>query len=210
MEQVLDIYKRPYNERNPVICSDESPKQLIGEIRTPIPMKPGKGKERKVDSEYVRNGVCNIFMMVEPLAGKRQVKVTDRRTKKDWAEWIKEIVDVHYPNAELITLIQDNLNTHNPAVLYEYFSPVEAKRLVDKIDFKFTPKHGSWLDMAEIELNVLQGQGLKDRMESKEKVEKAVNAWQTDRNNKLNGVNWQFTTSNARIKLKHLYPTIMT
>jgi hypothetical protein len=210
MEQVLDIYKRPYNERNPVICSDESPKQLIAEIRTPIPMKPGKGKERKVDSEYIRNGVCNIFMMVEPLVGKRQVKVTDRRTKKDWAEWIKEIVDAHYPNAELITLIQDNLNTHKPAVLYEYYSPVEAKRLIDKIDFKFTPKHGSWLDMAEIELNVLHGQCLKERMEGKEQVEKAVNAWQSDRNNKSKGVKWQFSTEDARIKLRHLYPTILT
>lgn len=207
MEQVLDIYKRPYNARNPVICSDESPKQLIGEIRTPIPMKPGK--ERKVDSEYVRNGVCNIFMMVEPLAGKRIVKITDRRTKKDWAEWIKEVVDEYYPNVELITLIQDNLNTHNPAVLYEYFTPAEAKRLIDKIDFKYTPKHGSWLDMAEIELNVLQGQCLKKRMESKEQVEKAANAWQIDRNNKSKGVNWQFTTGDARIKLKRLYPTIL-
>jgi len=208
MEQVLDIYKRPYNANNPVICCDESPKQLIGEIRTPIPMEPGK--ERKVDSEYVRNGVCNIFMMVEPLAGKRIVKVTDRRTKKDWAEWIKEIIDENYPNAELITLIQDNLNTHKPAILYEYFTPVEAKRLIDKIDFIYTPIHGSWLDIAEIELNVLHGQCLKKRMESKEQVERAVNAWQIDRNNKSKGVNWQFTTVDARIKLKRLYPTIMT
>jgi len=208
MEQVLDIYKRPYNASNPVICSDESPKQLIGEIRTPIPMEPGK--ERKLDSEYVRNGVCNIFMMVEPLAGKRIVKVTGRRTKKDWAEWIKEIVDKHYSNAELITLIQDNLNTHKPAVLYEYFPPEEAKRLIDKIDFKYTPIHGSWLDIAEIELNVLHGQCLKERMESKEQVKRAVNAWQIDRNNKSKGVNWQFTTDNARIKLKRLYPTILT
>ena len=210
MEQILDIYKRPYNVRKPVICSDESPKQLIGETRDPIPMKPGKGKERKMDSEYIRNGVCNIFMMVEPLAGKRLVKVTERRTKKDWAEWIKEIVDTQYPNAELITLIQDNLNTHKPSVLYEYYLPKEAKRLIDKIDFKYTPVHGSWLDIAEIELNVLQGQCLKERMESKEKVERAVNVWQTDRNNKSKGVNWQFTSDDARIKLKRLYQTILT
>jgi hypothetical protein len=208
MEQVLSIYKRPYDEKKPVICSDESPKQLIGEIRPPIPM--GRGKERKVDSEYVRNGVINIFMMVEPLSGKRIVKVTDRRTKKDWAEWIKEIVDEHYHSAELITLIQDNLNTHKPAVLYEYFAPSEAKRLIDKIDFKYTPKHGSWLDIAEIELNVLHRQCLKERMECKEQVEKAVNAWQVERNNKTKGVNWQFTTDDARIKLKRLYPTIIT
>jgi len=131
MEQVLDVYKRPYSEDNPVICSDESPKQLIGEIREPIPM--GCGKEKKIDSEYVRNGVCNIFMMIEPLAGKRVVKVTERRTKKDWAVWIKEIVDKQYANAKLITLVQDNLNTHKPAVLYEYYTPIEAKRLINKI-----------------------------------------------------------------------------
>lgn len=208
MEQVLDVYKRPYNEDNPVVCSDESPKQLIGEIREPIPMECGK--EKKIDSEYVRNGVCNIFMMIEPLAGKRFVKVTERRTKKDWAVWIKEIVDEQYANAKVITLVQDNLNTHNPAVLYEYYTPIEAKRLINKIEFIFTPKHGSWLDIAEIELNVLQSHGLKERMESKEQVERAVNAWQKDRNNKTKGVNWQFTTSDARIKLKRLYPTILT
>jgi hypothetical protein len=208
MEQILDIYKRPYNPARPVICSDESPKQLIGEVRTPIPME--HGKPRKVDSEYLRNGVCNIFMMVEPLAGKRIVKVTDRRTKKDWAVWIKEIFDDLYPEAELITLIQDNLNIHKPSVLYEYYQPIEAKRLIDKIEFKNTPKHGSWLDVAEIELNVLQGQCLKGRMEHKEDVERAVAAWQKDRNNKSKGVNWQFTTDDARIKLKHLYPTIIT
>jgi hypothetical protein len=198
MEQVLDVYKRPYNEDNPVICSDESPKQLIGEIREPIPME--FSKEKKIDSEYVRNGVCNIFMMIEPLAGKRFVKVTERRTKKDWALWIKEIVDEQYANAKLITLVQDNLNTHNPAVLYEYYTPIEAKRLIDKIEFIFTPKHGSWLDIAEIELNVLQGHGLKERMESKEQVERAVNAWQKDRNNKTKGVNWQFTRCQNKIE----------
>jgi len=208
MEQVLDVYKRPYNEDNPVICSDESPKQLIGEIREPIPME--KGKEKKIDSEYVRNGVCNIFMMIEPLAGRRIVKVTDRRTKKDWAEWIKEIVDIQYPNAKIITLVQDNLNTHNPAVLYEHFTPIEAKRIIDKIEFVYTPKHGSWLDMAEIELNILHNHCLKERMESREQVEIAVNAWQKDRNNKTKGINWQFTTPDARVKLKRLYPTLLT
>ena len=208
MEQVLDVYKRPYNQDNPVICIDESPKQLIGEIRNPIPMKPGK--EKKIDSEYVRNGVCNIFMMIEPLAGKRNVKVTDRRTKKDWAEYIKEIVDTKYQDVKKITLVQDNLNTHNPAGLYEHFKPIEAKRIIDKIEFIYTPKHGSWLDIAEVELNVLHSQCLKERMENKEQVVKAVNAWQRDRNNKTKGVNWQFRTEDARIKLKRLYPTILT
>lgn len=206
MEQVLDVYKRPYNENNPVVCSDESPKQLIGEIRDIIPMEPGK--EKKVDSEYVRNGVCNIFMMIEPLAGKRLVKVTDRRTKKDWAEWIKEIVDGQYPNVEKITLVQDNLNTHNPAVLYEFYEPIEAKRLIDKIEFVFTPKHGSWLDMAEIELNVLQGQCLNRRIDNIDEVKEEVEAWQTHRNNRIAKIDWQFTTKKARIKLKRLYPSI--
>lgn len=208
MEQVLDVYKRPYNKDYPVVCSDESPKQLIGEIRKEIPMQ--SGKEKKIDSEYVRNGVCNIFMMVEPLAGERVVKVTERRTKKDWAIWIKEIVDEQYPDAKLITLVQDNLNTHNPAVLYEYFSPEGAKRLIDKIEFIFTPKHGSWLDMAEIEINVLQKQCLNRRIESKDIVEREVNAWQIDRNNKTKGINWQFRTPDARVRLKRLYPTILT
>lgn len=206
MEQVLDVYKRPYNENNPVICSDESPKQLIGEIRDTIPMETGK--EKKVDSEYVRNGVCNIFMMIEPLAGKRLVKVTDRRTKKDWAEWIKEIVDEQYPSVEKITLVQDNLNTHNPAVLYEYYEPIEAKRLIDKIEFVFTPKHGSWLDMAEIELNVLQGQCLNRRIDNIDEVKEEVEAWKTHRNNRVAKIDWQFTTKKARIKLKRLYPSI--
>lgn len=208
MEHVLDVYKRPYNKSNPVICIDESPKQLIAEIRNPIPME--RGKEKKTDSEYVRKGVCNIFMMIEPLGGKRIVKITDQRTKKDWAEWIKEIVDTEYPTAEKITLVQDNLNTHKPAVMYEFFEPIEAKRIIDKLEFIYTPKHGSWLDIAEIELNVLHSQCLKKRMEEKEQVVKAANAWQRDRNNKTKGVNWQFTTERARIKLKRLYPTILT
>ena len=149
-------------------------------------------------------------MLVEPLAGKRFVKITDRRTKKDWATWIKEIVDIHYPNAKKITMVQDNLNTHNPAVLYEFYTPIEAKRLIDKIKFVFTPKHGSWLNIAEIELNVLHNQCLKERMENKQQVVKAVTAWEKDRNNKTKGVNWQFKTKDARIKLRKLYPTIIT
>jgi hypothetical protein len=206
MEQVLDVYKRPYNSDYPVICSDESPKQLIGETRQPIDMK--RGKTLKYDSEYVRNGVCNIFMMVEPLAGKRYVSITTHRKKKDWAEWIKIIVDKYYSNSIKITIIQDNLNTHKPANLYEYFTPAEAKRLIDKINFVYTPKHGSWLNIAEIELNILHNICLKDRMENMDNVSKAVNAWQKERNNKLKKVNWHFTNEDARIKLKRLYPSL--
>jgi len=206
MEQVLDVYKRPYNPAYPVICGDESPKQLIGEMRQPIAMK--RGKSMKYDSEYVRNGVCNIFMMVEPLAGQRYVSVTTNRKRRDWAEWIRSIVDDYYSDAKIITIVQDNLNTHNPANLYEYFAPEEAKRLIDKIDFVYTPKHGSWLNIAEIELNVLQNKGLKVRMENIENVSKAAIAWESERNNKIKKINWQFTNDDARIKLKRLYPSL--
>jgi hypothetical protein len=206
MEQVLDVYKRPYNPEYPVICGDESPKQLIGEMRQPIAMK--RGKSMKYDSEYVRNGVCNIFMMVEPLAGQRYVSVTTNRKRKDWAEWIRSIVDDYYSDSKRITIVQDNLNTHNPANLYEYFAPEEAKRLIDKIDFVYTPKHGSWLNIAEIELNVLQNNGLKVRMENIENVTNATKAWESERNNKIKKINWQFTNEDARIKLKRLYPSL--
>ena len=206
MEQVLDIYKRSYNSDYPVICSDESPKQLIGEMRQPIEMK--SGKVMKFDSEYIRNGVCNIFMMVEPLAGKRHVSVTCSRKKKDWAEWIKTIVDEYYSSSKKITIVQDNLNTHNPANLYEFFEPAEAKRLIDKINFVYTPKHGSWLNIAEIELNILHNRCLKERMENIENVTMAVEEWEKERNNKLKKVNWQFTKEDARIKLKRLYPSL--
>lgn len=206
MEQVLDVYKRPYNPDYPVVCGDESPKQLIGEMRQPIEMK--KGKVRKYDSEYIRNGVCNIFMMIEPLAGKRFVKVTEHRKREDWAEWIKELVDVHYCNAKMITLVEDNLNTHNPANLYEYYEPSEAKRIIDKIEFVYTPKHGSWLNIAEIELNILQNHCLKERMENIENVIREVSAWELERNNVIKKINWQFTNENARVKLKRLYPSL--
>jgi thiamine phosphate synthase YjbQ (UPF0047 family) len=181
MENILDIYKRPYDEKNPVINMDESPVQLIGEIRPPIEME--KGKEQKIDSEYVRKGVCEIFMAVEALAGKRIVKVTETRTKKDWAEFIKELAD-GYKNAEKITLIMDNLNTHFAGSLYETFAPEEAKLLMERFKFEYTPKHGSWLNIAEIELNVLKGQCLKRRIPDIEKVRKEVKAWENSRNNK--------------------------
>ena len=189
----------------PVICMDESPKQLIGETRVPIPMS--KGQERKHDYEYERFGVCNIFLANEPLAGFRKVKITPRKCKVDWAEFIKEIADEHYPEAESIILVMDNLGTHTPGALYERFEPVEAKRLLDRFEFVYTPKHGSWLNMAEIELNVLNNQCLGKRIDSIEKVRDQVDAWEQYRNGFTKKINWQFTTEKARIKLKRLYPS---
>lgn len=205
MENVLDVYKQNYKEKNPLVCMDESPKQLIEEIREEIQM--GCGREKIIDSEYVRNGVCEIFMATEPLSGKRVVKVTERRTKKDWAEFMKELADDEYKNAEKITLVMDNLNTHCTGSLYDTFPPEEAKRILDKFNFVFTPKHGSWLNMAEIELNVLQNQCLSRRIPDIETVKKEVAAWQIARNNKGAKINWQFTSNDARIKLKRLYPS---
>ena len=203
---VLDIYKIPYNEAVPVICMDESPKQLIKETRMPIERKPGS--DAKEDFEYERCGVANIFMVNEPLAGRRHVKVTERKTKKDWALFIKEIADEHYPTAEKIRLVMDNLATHKAAALYDAFAPEEAKRIWDRFEFIYTPKHGSWLNMAEIELNVLMGQCLNRRIDKIEIMKQEVQAWQQDRNNKEATIKWQFTNGKARIKLKRLYPTI--
>ena len=205
MEKVLDVYKRPYDPMRPVVCMDESPKQLIGETRVPIPMS--KGHDRKCDYEYERLGVCNIFLANEPLAGFRTVKITDRKCKVDWAEFIKEIADEHYPEAKLITLVMDNLGTHTPGAFYERFEPAEAKRILDRFEFVFTPKHGSWLDMAEIELNVLNNQCLGRRIDSIEKVRDEVEAWEKSRNGLEKKINWQFTTDKARIKLRKLYPS---
>lgn len=206
MEQVLDVYKRPYSKENPVICMDESPKQLIKETRMPIEMK--SGSERKEDYEYERCGVCNIFMVNEPLKGKRQIKITEFKTKKDWAEFIKEIADLYYSKAKIITLVMDNYGTHTPGALYEAFPPQEAKRILDRFDFVYTPKHASWLNMAEIELNVLMGQCLSRRIDNMDEIKKEVNAWQKHRNNKDCKIEWRFTSKNARIKLKKLYPSI--
>ena len=205
MEKVLDVYKRPYDPMRPVVCMDESPKQLIGETRVPIPMS--KGYDRKCDYEYERLGMCNVFLANEPLAGFRKVKITDRKCKVDWAEFIKEIADEHYPKVELITLVMDNLGTHTPGAFYERFEPAEAKRLLDRFEFVFTPKHGSWLDMAEIELNVLNNQCLGRRIDSIDKVRCEVEAWEKSRNRSAKKINWQFTTDKARIKLKRLYPS---
>jgi len=205
MEMVLDVYKRPYNELYPVVCMDESPKQLIAETKTPIPVSPGQFS--KSDYEYRRCGMCNIFMSCEPLAGKRMIKVAERKTKKEWAQFLKAIADL-YVNAKKIALVMDNLNTHVPGALYETFQPDKAKALWDRFEFVYTPKHGSWLNMAEIELNVLTGQCLRRRIDNIEEVEREVIAWQSHRNNKAAKVNWQFTTENARIKLSRLYPTL--
>jgi hypothetical protein len=207
MEGVLDVYKLPYNPAMPVICMDESPKQLIKETRTPIAATPGH--VAKEDYEYERCGVANIFMVNEPLAGKRQVRVTNRKTKKDWAVLVKEIADELYPSAQKIRLVMDNLGTHKPAALYEAFAPEEAKRIWDRFEFIYTPKHGSWLNMAEIELNVLMGQCLNRRIDNIETLKREVEAWQNSRNNKKATINWQFTNDKARIKLKRLYPTII-
>jgi hypothetical protein len=204
MEKVLEVYKRPYNKRFPVVCMDESPKQLIRETRLPVPMSPGM--PARYDYEYERCGVCNIFMAGEPLAGKRMVRVTERRTKRDWARFVKEIAE-QYPQAERITLVMDNLSTHKPGSLYDSFSPEEAKRLWDRFDFVFTPKHGSWLNVAEIELNVLNGQCLNRRIDEIETVRQEVQAWQEYRDNLEAKVIWHFTNEDARIKLDRLYPT---
>ena len=184
---------------------DESPKQLIGEIKTPIAGKPGS--PTRYDYEYKRNGSCNIFMANEPVAGKRFVKVTQQKTKKDWAYFLKDIAD-QYPHVEKITLVMDNLNTHKPGSLYETFTPQQAKRIWDRFEFVYTPKHGSWLNMAEIELNVLMGQCLNRRIDNIDQVRSEALAWADFRNNKESKIHWQFTTKDARIKLHRLYPTL--
>jgi hypothetical protein len=204
MENVLDIYKRPYDPDFPVICMDESPKQLIGEVKVPISIKPGR--MYRYDYEYERKGMCNIFMSNEPLTGKRMVKITQRKTIPDWACFIEDIAE-QYKKAKKITLVMDNLNTHKPESLYAAFSPEKAKQLWNRFDFQYTPKHGSWLNMAEIELNVLNRQCLNRRIDDILIVKKEANAWQRNRNNLNAKINWQFTVADARIKLKRLYPT---
>jgi len=206
MEHVLDVYKRPYDKNHPLLCMDESPKQLIDEIKPSIPMKPGQ--ESKVDYEYMRHGVVNIFMANEPLKGKRFVEVTEFKTKKDWALFMKKIADKEYPKAKKITLVMDNYNTHSASAFYETFEPKEAKRLWDRFEFIFTPKHGSWLNMAEIELHVLNGQCLNRHIDTIDLIKEEIAAWQSNRNNKKSTINWQFTNKEARVKLKKLYPSI--
>ena len=206
MEDLLEVYARPYNCNLPVVCMDESSIQLIGEVHKPIPAAPGHPV--LVDDEYVRNGVANIFLEVEPLGGKRNVKITERRTRIDWAHFIKEMLDERYPDVEKVVLVMDNLNTHNAGSLYQAFSPEEAKRLANRLEIHYTPKHGSWLDIAEIELSVLKRQCLAGRIDCIEKMRNKVSAWNIDRNNRQTKVDWQFTTKNARIKFKRLYPKL--
>jgi len=205
MEHVLGVYRRPYDPKYPVVCLDEMPRQLIGETRLPIPARPGI--VAKYDYEYKRNGTCNVFIAVEPLAGKRMTKVTKHRKMPDWAQFTAEI-DKMYPEAEKITLVQDNLNTHKPGSWYETFSPEKARRLMERFELVYTPKHGSWLNVAEIELNVLSGQCLSRRIGEIERLKREVAAWEQSRNNANAKVNWQFTAEDARIKLKRLYPTL--
>ena len=206
MERVLDVYKKPYDIAFPVVCMDESPKQLIEEGQPSKAMKPGQ--EARVDYEYIRHGVVNIFMANEPLRGKRFVEVTEFKTKNEWAVFVKRIADEWYPKAKKITLVMDNFKTHAASAFYETFKPTEAKRLWDRFEFVYTPKHGSWLNMAEIELHVLNGQCLNRHIDTMEKVKEEVEAWQSNRNNKNSKINWQFTNKDARIKLKKLYPSL--
>jgi hypothetical protein len=206
MEDVLEVYHRPYDPDRPVVCFDETSKQLIKETRVPIPQSPGRPATS--DYEYERNGTANLFMMFEPLIGQRHVKVTERRTAVDYAHAVRELVDVHYPEARTIVLVQDNLNTHKPASLYEAFPPEEARRIITKLEIHYTPKHGSWLDMAETELSVLSRQCLDRRIPDQPTLTTEVGTWEINRNEVGCTVNWQFTTADARIKLRRLYPVI--
>jgi hypothetical protein len=205
MEQVLDVYKRPYDPRRPVVCMDESPRQLIRETRLPLPAGPGRVE--RYDYEYERCGVANVFLAVEPLAGKRLVEITERRAKRDWARFLEDLAR-RYPEAEKITLVMDNLNTHGPGSFYETFPPATAKALWDRFEFIYTPKHGSWLNIAEIEMNVLIRQCLDRRIDALETMRRETTAWNERRDNAPSCIDWQFTTTDARVRLKRLYPIL--
>lgn len=207
MEDVLEVYTRPYDERFPQVCLDEKSKQLTADVREPI--AAGVGRPARQDYEYERNGTANLFIVSEPLAGWRHISVTERRTKVDWAHCVRELVELHYPRAEKIVLVMDNLNTHTPAALYEAFTPAEARRIARKLEIHYTPKHGSWLNMAEIELSVLARQCLERRIPDKETLVQEAGAWEAVRNAAESSIDWRFTTADARIKLKHLYPEIL-
>jgi DDE superfamily endonuclease len=204
MEDVLAVYTRPYDPARPAVCLDETSRQVLADARPPLPV--AAGVPRRDDPEYVRHGVANLFLVREPLRGWREVVVSDRRTRLDWAHCIKELVDVHYPAAARIVLVLDNLNIHTPASLYEAFPPAEAKRLADRLELHHTPRHGSWLNMAEIELAILPRQGLDRRLGDREAMAREVAAWVRGRNDAARTVDWHFTTADARIKLKRLYP----
>ena len=206
MEDVLTLYKQPYDEKHPVVCMDESSKQHLRETRQKLPMEPGKPE--RYDTEYERNGTSNLFIFFEPLRGWRRIDVTARRTAVDWAQQIKKLVDEDYPNAKKIRLVMDNLNTHMGASLYKTFEPKEARRLLDKLEFHYTPKHGSWLNMAEIEFSLLSRQCMRERMGDRDYLTQEVTAWTNNRNSIKSDMKWRFTTEDARIKLGHLYPTL--
>ncbi len=206
MEDVLVVYRLPHDPRFPVVCMDESSKQLVGEAHAPLPAAPGHGQ--LVDHEYVRHGVATLLVAVEPLAGRRHVEVTERRTRQDWARFIKAMLDERYPDAIKVRLVMDNLNTHGTASLYETFPPAEARRLAERLEIHYTPKHGSWLNIAEIELSALNGQCLRRRIPTIESMRCEISAWQKHRNNRGAPINWRFTTEDARIKLPRLYPKL--
>lgn len=206
MEDVLDVYHRPYDRNCPVVCMDEKPLQLLGETRAPIPMKIGAPKRE--DYEYVRNGTCSIFLFTEPLEGWRHVCVSERRTRKDWAEQVRQLLEVYYPDAPKVCLVMDNLNTHTIGSLYEAFPAEKARKLARRLEIHHTPKHGSWLNVAEIELNVMTGQCLGRRFGNIDVLAQELSGWETRRNTSQKGVNWHFSTQDARIKLRRLYPYV--
>jgi len=206
MEDVLEVYHRPYDEKRPLVCLDEASKQLIGETVQPLPPEPGQPE--RFDYEYVRNGTANLFMVSEPLLGWRAVKITQRRTAMDFAEVVRWLVEEVHPEAEKVVLVMDNLNTHKPASLYEAFPPEQARRIIDRLEIHHTPKHGSWLNMAEIELSVLSRQCLNRRIENQKTLSQEVAAWEAERNGREVPIQWQFTAKDARIKLRRLYPVI--
>ncbi len=206
MEDVLDVYTQPYDPAYPQVCMDELSKQLVGETRVPVP--PAPGQVARIDYEYVRLGVANLFLFFEPLAGWRHLEVTERRTKQDWASAIRDLVDVHYPHAHTIRLVLDNLNTHVGGALYEAFPPAEARRILARLELHYTPKHGSWLNMAESELSILARQCLDRRLADAGTLAREVAAWEARRNSAQATMDWRFTTADARIKLAHLYPVI--
>ena len=208
MEDILEVYTQPHNPEKPLVCMDEITKQLTLEVQQEIPAEPGT--PARYDHEYKRNGVSNLFMFYEPFGGKRYVSVTERRTKIDWAFQIKELLDTHYPSAKKVILVMDNLNTHTGASLYEAFPPVEARRLFERLEIHYTPKHGSWLNIAEIELRVLSGQCLNRRIPDMQILEQQVVLWQNERNFQKAKVDWRFSTDDARMKLKRLYPILLT
>jgi len=206
MEDVLEGYSRPYDPDIPVVCMDESCKQMVGDVAKPVPAAPGH--PQLVDHEYVRNGVAEIFLEVEPLAGRRHVEVSERRGRLEWAEFVRAMLEERHPNAKKVVLVMDNLNTHNVASLYERYPAGEARRLAERLEIHYTPKHGSWLDIAEIELSVLSRQCLNRRLETMEAMREEIRAWNSDRNNRQTKVNWHFTCADARVKLRRLYPAL--